>query len=382
MRTIGVVTCGRSDYAIYRPILRRIRATSGLRLMLIVTGSHFAPRFGRSVGRITADGFTVDARVNAMPRRDTAGGVVEAMGTGMRQFARLFERQRPDILLVMGDRYEMLTAVAAAAPFNIPVAHLHGGEITEGAMDELFRHAITKMSHLHLVATRLYARRIIRMGEEPWRVTVTGAPGLDNLREIVPLGLNELEKNLGMALRPAPLLVTVHPETLRPGKEKRQTAEVLKALAAQKRPLVFTRPCADPGGEYIARAIRSFVEHHSNARCFDELGPERYASLMRVAVAMVGNSSSGIIEAASYKLPVVNIGDRQRGRLHGRNVLDTPCQAAAIERTIRRAVSPAFRATLRRLVNPYGDGHAAQRVVRVLTAVRLDEKLRMKRFHE
>ncbi|MFH0878794.1 MAG: UDP-N-acetylglucosamine 2-epimerase [Lentisphaerota bacterium] len=380
MRTIAVITCGRSDYGIYRPLLRRLVATPGLKLFLVATGTHYSAAHGRPVRRILADGFKVGARVDLLPRGDSAAHMVDAMGRGLRRFSVLFQRHRPDILLVLGDRYEMLAAVSAAAPFNIPVAHLHGGEITEGAMDELFRHAITKMSHLHFTSTRAYAERVRQMGEESWRVTVSGAPGLDNLREIKWLSLEELEKDLDMVLRPAPWLVTYHPATLEPGDEKRQIGELLAALSRQDRPMVFTRPCADPGAGVILAAIGRFVRSHRSSRCFAELGPERYFSLMKVAGAMVGNSSSGMIEAASFGLPVVNVGHRQKGRIHGRNVLDVECHAASIERALRKVVAPAFRKSLARLVNPYGDGHAAARIVKVLSSVPLDRKLLMKKF--
>ena len=366
MRTIGIISVGRSDYSIYLPILRRIKASAELRLHLVVAGAHLSVKFGMTVRAIETDGFGIGDRVKMEPSSDTPEGVARALGEGLVQFARSYERRRPDLLLVMGDRFEMHAAVSAAAPFGIPVAHIHGGESSEGATDELYRHSITKMSHLHFVSTEMYRQRVIRMGEETWRVTVTGAPALDNLRELERMNVPDIEEVIGMSLKPRPLLVTFHPVTLEPGDTSRQIDELLGALERTDAPLVFTYPNADAGHEIIIEAIRSFVRCHPRSRFIANLGTRLYFSLMSYAAAMVGNSSSGIIEAASFRLPVVNVGSRQRGRFHDRNVADVDCEGAAILKAVRRVTRPSFRYGLSGLTNPYGDGRAAEKIVKIL----------------
>jgi UDP-hydrolysing UDP-N-acetyl-D-glucosamine 2-epimerase len=346
----------------------------------VVAGAHLSEKFGMTVRAIEADGFGIGDRVEMVPTSDTAAGVGRAMGEGLVQFARSYERRRPDLLLVMGDRFEMHAAVSAAAPFGIPVAHIHGGESTEGAMDELFRHAITKMSHLHFVANREARRRVIQMGEEACRVVVTGAPALDNLRAMHFLSKTDLAERIGIPLDPAPLLVTYHPVTLEWRRTSSQIHELLRALKREARPIIFTYPNADMGSDTISQAIKAFVAGRDHCRFIKNLGPQLLYSLMRHVIAMVGNSSSGIIEAASFKLPVVNIGSRQQGRLRGANVIDVRCQARAITAAVRRASAPALRAKLANLKNPYGDGHAAERIVRILKRVPLVPKLIHKRF--
>ncbi len=382
MRTIGVITAGRSDYGIYAPILRRIRACADLRLHLVVTGSHLSGDCGKTIEEIRRDGFTMGDRVDMLPAADTARGVAEAMGKGMKAFARIYARRRLDLLLVLGDRFEMHAAVAAAVPFSLPVAHLHGGETTEGAMDELFRHSITKMSHLHFVATKLYRDRLLRMGEESWRVTVTGAPALDNLREMRLMSRACVEKKTGMNLDPPPLLATFHPVTLEQGRGSAQIEEVLAALDRAGLPVLFTYPNVDMGSRIIIRTIQRFVDTHPDCRFAANLGTPLYFSMMKYAAAMVGNSSSGIIEAASFGLPVVNIGNRQGGRVHGRNVVDVACERARILAAIRRVTAPAFRKTLKGMRNPYGDGRAAEKMVRILRTILLNQRLIVKKFQD
>ncbi len=379
-RVIGVVTVGRSDYSIYLPLLRTIEGTPNLKLRLLVSGAHLASEFGLSVRAIEADGFEISERIEMLVSSDTPEGAAKSIGLGVIGFAQALARDKPDILLLLGDRFEMLAAAVAALPLRIPLAHLHGGEITEGAIDNSIRHAITKMAHLHFVATEEYARRIVQMGEEPWRITVSGAPSLDTLRAFVPLEAKQLEQMIGLPLQPAPLLVTYHPVTLEYGQAAYQIEQLLAALDAIGLPVIFTAPNADPEGRLIATAIQHYVRQHANAIFLKNLGTRAYFSLMQHASAMVGNSSSGIIEAASFHLPVVNIGNRQRGRLRPRNVLDVGHDAQAIIQAIRQAISPAFRAGLHDLNNPYGDGHAAERIVHVLRSVPLDSTLLVKRF--
>lgn len=380
MRTIGVVTGGRSDYGGYLPILRKIQAEPEFRLHLIVAGMHLASEFGRTVETIEADGFEVGECVEMLLASDTPQGIAKSIGLGTIGFAQAYARFRPDILLVVGDRFEMHAAVVAALPFTIPVAHVHGGELTQGALDDALRHSITKLSHLHFVAMEEYGRRVIQMGEEPWRVVVCGAPSLDNLHTVTLLGREELTARYGLALNAAPLLVTYHPVTLEYEETERQVRALLSALRASGLPVVFTAPNADTNGRIIIGLIQDFVGSSPSAWLVPNLGTQAYWSLMRHAAAMVGNSSSGIVEAPSFGLPVVNIGSRQEGRVRAENVIDVGNDADEILEAIRLAGSPEFRARLRGLTNPYGDGRAAEMIVNRLRDIPLDRSLIVKRF--
>lgn len=383
MRTIGVVTVGRSDYSIYLPLLRKIQADPDLRLHLIVAGMHLSPEFGLTVKAIEADGFEIGERVEMLLSSDAPEGIAKSMGLGMIGFAQAYARFRPNILVVLGDRFEMHAAALAALPFKIPVAHIHGGEITQGAIDDALRHSITKLSHLHFVSTQEYARRVIQMGEEPWRVIVSGAPSLDNLRVIRLLTREEVAARFGLHIDETPfLLATFHPVTLEYEQTEWQVTELLAALEACDLPVVFTMPNADTSGRTIARMIEEFVATHSSAQAVDNLGTQGYFSMMALAAAMVGNSSSGIVEAASFELPVVNVGSRQRGRVRGANVIDVDYKRTIILEGLQKALDPQFRAKLRGIRNPYGSGESSDKIVEVLKQVQLDDALVMKRFHD
>ena len=382
MRTIGVVTGSRSDYGIYLPILRRMQQDPELKLHLIVTGMHLAHQFGFTVKTIEQDGFEIGDRIEMLLMSDTSEGLAKSLGVGVMGFAESYARCRPDILLVLGDRLEMLAAVAASLTFRIPVAHIHGGESTEGAIDELIRHAITKMSHLHFASTESYARRIIQMGEEPWRVVVSGAPSLDNLSEIHLLSPQELKELNGLTLSDCTLLVTYHPVTLELDETEAQMRELLSALEELDCGVIFTYPNADAQNHLVIEMIHEFAARNERrSQIVANLGTQGYFSLMSHAAAMVGNSSSGIIEAASFKLPVVNIGNRQSGRLRGKNVIDVGYARTEIADGIKKALSAEFKASLSDLVNPYGDGQATDRIIGKLREIKLDEVLLRKRFH-
>ncbi len=382
MRTVGVVTGSRSDYGILRPLLRAIQRTDGLRLSIFATGMHLSAAFGSTVREIEADGFPVDERVDMLQPSDSPEGIAESMGRGTMGFAHAFARRRPDVLVALGDRFEIHAAVSAALPFTIPVAHIHGGESTEGAFDNALRHSISMLSHLHFVSTEAYGRRLRHMGEESWRIVVSGALGLDNLKGLAFLSRAELESRVGMSLETAPVLVTFHPTTLEYEQVDGHAQELLAALQVVDRPIVFTMPNADTNGRVIRDRIQEFVRLHSNARAVESLGTQAYFSLMVAAAAMVGNSSSGIIEAMSVGLPVVNIGTRQGGRLRPENVIDVDCRREEILAGLRCALAPDSKARLVGRPNPYGDGLAAGRIVATLLTVSLDDRLVRKRFVE
>lgn len=380
MRTIGVVTAGRSDYGIYQPILRQIQADPDLRLRLIVAGMHLSPEFGLTVEAIKTDGYEIAAQVEMLLSSDTPAGIAKSMGLGLIGFAQAYAHTRPDILVVLGDRFEMHAAALAALPFKLPVAHIHGGEVTQGAIDDALRHSMTKLSHLHFVSTPHYARRVQQLGEESWRIVVCGAPGLDNLRTVKLLSTEEMRAKFSLRLDSSFLLVTFHPVTLEYEQTEWQVGELLTALEACGLPVIFTMANADTQGRVINRMIKRCIEQHTSAQMVDNLGTQGYFSLMAVAAAMVGNSSSGIIEAASFNLPVVNIGTRQQGRVRAANVIDTGYSHTEITAAIQKATQPVFRQSLQALTNPYGSGRAAELIVQRLKEVSLDDCLVTKRF--
>lgn len=382
MRTVGVVTVARSDFSILKPVMAAIREAPDLRLAIVAAGMHLAPEFGYTVTDIEAAGFTVQERVEMLLSSDTPEGTAKSIGLGVIGFAQHFGRWQPDILLLMGDRFEMFAAAVAALPFGIPIAHLHGGEVSEGAIDDSLRHAITKLSHLHLVSTRHHGDRVIQMGEMPERVVWCGAPALDNLRTLERPDRAHLESRLGMPLSPAPLLVTFHPATHELAQVANDFDALLAALAEDGSPVVFTAPNADAGGRAIRAAIEARLPRHERWRLVVNLGLTDYFGLLTHAAAMVGNSSSGIIEAASFGLPVVDIGSRQRGRTRGANVIHAEADRAAIATAIARARTPAFRAGLVGLANPYDRGGATPRIITALRDLPLGARTRMKRFHD
>ena len=274
----------------------------------------------------------------------------------------------------------MYASALAALPFKIPIAHIHGGDVTEGAMDDALRHSLTKLAHLHFVATEDYGRRVRQMGEESWRITVCGSPGLDNIHSTPLLGDDEMEDLIGLPMEEPPLLVTFHPVTMEYERTDWQVTELLAALDTVNRPMVFTLPNADVKGRTITHMIERYAARQPRTRLVTNLGTQAYFTLMSKAAAMVGNSSSGIIEAPSFRLPVVNIGIRQKGRVRARNVIDVGYERDKIVRGIKKALSPSFRKSLSDMTNPYGDGQAAEPIVSMLQNVPLDQQLIIKHF--
>ena len=341
IKTIGVVTTSRADYGIYLPILKKLR-NSSFDLQLYVTGMHLSAEFGRTAEIISNDGFQISETIEILLSSDTPEAISKSMGLGVIGFSQCFSKNRPDILLVLGDRFEMYSAVIAALPYKIPVAHIHGGEITQGAIDDVIRHSITKHSHLHFVSTDEYARRVHQMGEEKWRIMVSGAPSLDNLNQIKLLNKNEVENLFNISLQKSPVMITFHPVTLEYEHTQWQINELLSALTYINKPIVFTSPNADTNSRMIINKINQFVNKSEHSFFIKNLGTQAYFSLMNIAEMMIGNSSSGIIESASFKLPVLNIGTRQTGRVKGKNVIDADYKRESIVRAINRAIDPVF----------------------------------------
>lgn len=336
-----------------------------------------------TVNEIERDGFPIADRVEMLLNSDTPEAISISMGVGVLGFARAFSKLKPDAIIVLGDRFEMHSATVAAVPFGIPIAHVHGGELTVGAFDDALRHSITKLSHLHFVATSEYARRVEQLGEENWRITIAGAPGLDNLKCLALPSQNEFEAKYGLELHPKPLLVTYHPVTREYTNTKQHATELMEALHEVHFPVVFTMPNSDTYGHIIRQAIAAYLRDHPSARAIENLGTDDYFALMSYAAAMVGNSSSGIIEAASFGLPVVNIGSRQEGRVRGKNVIDVGNERGQIRSGIYRATSAQFKDSLAGLTNPYSCGNASETIVRRLETVQLGApSLVTKRFRD
>lgn len=379
-RSLGFVTVARSDYGIYLPLLQRLSTATEFDLRLLATGMHLSPEFGLTIREIEGDGFNIQSRVEATVSSDTPQGIAKTMGLVVTGFAQSYSEWQPDLLIVLGDRYEMLSAAIAAIPFNIPIIHLHGGEATEGLIDEQIRHAITKISHVHFASTDYYADRIRQLGEESWRIHSTGALSLDSFRSGAEGTIEELTQVTALDFTKPVLLVTFHPLTLNYQRTDAEAGALFQALERRREQILFTYPNSDTHGRRIISRIEAFLEARSDSAAVESLGKRLYFAALRRVSAMVGNSSSGIIEAGSVPLPVVNIGDRQKGRIHGPNVIDCPPVAAQIERAIADALDPSFRAGIAQMQNPYGDGKTAHRMHRLLSEMELSEKLLQKRL--
>ena len=380
MRTIGAVTTSRADYSSLLPVLRAIDANPELQLQLFVGGMHLAPEFGLTVKEIEADGFEITDRIDMRVASDTPQDIAKSMGHGVIAVTDALDRFRPDIILIVGDRFELLAVASAALPLRIPVAHVSGGDVTEGAIDNQVRHAITKMSHVHFLDMEAHGRRLLQMGEEPSRVRVTGDPALDLIDQINFMGRAELSEFLGMELISPIIMVSFHPTTLGENDVAGEIDALLSALDGVKATQVFTYPNADAHNRTISDRIREFVASRPDAGFFFSLGQVRYYSMLAIADLMAGNSSSGIFEAPSFRLPVVNVGDRQRGRTRAKNVIDVTANADAIRAGIQCGLEPSFRASLGDMQNPYGDGKAAPRIVDTLKAIKLGPGFLQKPF--
>ncbi len=380
-RRICIVTGTRAEYGLLRWVIQGVREAPGLTLQLLVTGTHLSPEFGLTYREIEADGFAIDARVEMLVSADTATGTAKSMGLGLIGLGDAFDRLQPHLVVLLGDRFEVLAAASAALVAGIPVAHLHGGETTEGAFDEAIRHAVTKMSHLHFVAAEDYRRRVIQLGEQPDRVHLVGGLGIDAILRTPLLDRPALEASLGVPLADRNLLLTFHPVTLEQQNSEQQMAELLAALEPlDDTRLIFTMPNADTGSRALRQMVDAFVSRHPNARAYASLGQLRYLSCLKLVDGVVGNSSSGLAEAPSLGVGTVNIGDRQRGRLKADSVIDCQPERSAILAAIRQLHDPDFRRVVAGAVNPYGQGGASEKIVQVLQNVPL-EGIVKKSFH-
>ena len=373
-RRIGVVTTSRADYShLYWP-LRELAAHPAVELGVFTLGAHLSPEFGSTVREIERDGFPILSRIECLLSSDTDTGMAKTIGLAMLGLADALTNWRPDLLLLIADRYEMLAPASTALALRIPIAHIEGGEISQGAIDDQIRNALTKMAHLHFTSTPLARRRVISMGEESWRVHHAGAPSLDHMRRSQLLNRSELEAKLGIKLQSPAMVSAFHPVTILCSTTSEAEA-YFNALAKTSEQLLFVYPNSDAGSLALIERTRALAATRANTHLFVNLDAITYWSLLGEVDALVGNSSSGIMEAASFALPVVNVGMRQQGRERARNIIDTAAESGAIVAGIKRALEPEFRASLRGMSNPYGNGTAAETITRVLTTTSLEDLL-------
>ena len=372
-RKICVITGTRAEYGLLRWVMQGIKDDPELTLQVIATGMHLSPEFGLTYREIEKDGFQIDRKVEMLTSSDTPVGIAKSMGLGLIGFADALNDLNPNLIVVLGDRFEIFAAAAAALVARIPVAHLHGGETTEGAFDEALRHSITKMSHLHFVAAEEYRQRVIQLGEQPERVFLVGGLGIDNIKRLKLLDRTELEASIDFQLGAKNLLITFHPVTLETSTAEDQMAELLAALAELKdTQLIFTMPNADTDGRTLIKMVQQFVAQHPNARAYTSLGQLRYLSCVAQVDGVVGNSSSGLAEVPSFKKGTINIGDRQRGRLQAASVINCEPTRQGIAATLKKLYTADFQASLSRVQNPYGEGGASEKVVIAIKRCALD----------
>lgn len=382
MRRICVITGSRAEYGLLYWTIKALSADKSIDLRICVTGMHLSPEFGLTYKQIEEDGFIIDAKVEMLLSSDSSVGISKSIGLGVIGFSEYFQNRRPDILLVLGDRFEIFAAVTTAMIFKIPVAHCHGGEATEGLIDEPIRHSISKMSHLHFTATEEYSKRVIQLGEQPQSVYNVGALGIESINKFKLLDKNEFEKAINFTLGNLTFLITFHPVTLENATAHEQFSELLEAI--DKFPdakIIFTKPNADNDGRIIISMIDEYVSKNKNRSVsYISLGQLRYLSALKHVNMVIGNSSSGLIEVPSFKKATINIGDRQRGRVKSNSVIDCEPKAVSITKAIETALSEEFLTKLLKVENPYGSGNASEVIIKILSSVPLDELIK-KRFY-
>ncbi len=381
-RKICVITGSRAEYGLLRWLMHGIEEEETLTLQIIVTGMHLERKFGETYKEIESDGFKIDKKIQIISKNNKIQKISNSIGYAITSFGETFEELKPDLVVVLGDRFEIFSAVTAAHVSRIPVAHIHGGEATEGLIDEAFRHAITKMSQLHFVAAEPYRKRVIQLGERPDRTFLVGALGLDGLRNLKLLNKKELESTLGIKFLKKNLLVTFHPVTLEDSTAEKQIQMLLSALAEQKETMViFTLPNSDPDNEPIFKLIFEFIESNPSAAVFSSVGQSIYFSLISVVDGVIGNSSSGLIEVPSFKKATINIGDRQRGRIAPENVIQCNSDYYQIKEAINKMYSLEFQTQLKTVVNPLDHGGASKKILEIIKNIKLNNIMK-KKFYD
>jgi UDP-N-acetylglucosamine 2-epimerase (non-hydrolysing)/GDP/UDP-N,N'-diacetylbacillosamine 2-epimerase (hydrolysing) len=379
-RKIAVVTGTRAEYGLLCPVLKAIEARPNLQLFLVVTGMHLSHEFGYTAKEIERDGFSIEARIDMLLSSDTTEAMAKSIGLGIIGFSQTWEQLKPDVILVLGDRVEPLAAAIAGAYMNIPLAHIHGGDRTRGGLDESARHAITKFAHIHFPATKKSADRIVKMGEDEWRVHVVGSPALDIILSEPLLPPKALTEKFGLDLSQPLVLVVQHPVTTQVDEAPKQMVETLEAIVQIGYPTIIIYPNSDAGNRRMIQVIKKYVSHPF-IKSFQSLPRREYLSLMKAASVMVGNSSSGIVEAPSLGLPAINIGIRQEGRERGRNVIDVGHSKRELIEAVNKALTDKrFLASVRRHENPYGDGKTGPRIADILSSIEVTPQLLQKKI--
>lgn len=380
MKKIVVLTATRAEYGLLAPVIKKMDVDSQIDVRVVVTGAHLSPEFGMTINEIKEDGVRVDKEIDILLSSDTPAAISKTMGLAMIGFADYFAESKPDALLVLGDRYETLAVCAAAMNAQIPIVHLYGGEATEGLIDEAVRNAITKLSYLHFTSTEEYRHRVIQMGENPQRVYTAGAIGVENALHTNFMSKQELEKSLECSLGEKIAVLTFHPVTLEHNTAEIQIGELIKAIKHYPEiTFICTKANADMSGRIINDSLQKCAETQKNIILFDSLGLKRYLSLLSYAEFVIGNSSSGIIEVPSFKIPTINIGDRQKGRTQARSVINCIPKADNIIEAISTALSEEFKNSICNIVNPYGDGNASEVIVNVTKEFLLNNKLKIQK---
>lgn len=380
MKKICIITATRAEYGLLKPLMQKMKSEPDFIMQILVTGAHLSTEFGLTYQQIEMDGFAIDKKVEMLLSSDTDSGIVKSMGLGMIGYADALKELKPDALVILGDRYEMLSIAAAAAIFRIPIIHLHGGEITEGAYDDAIRHAITKLSTLHFTSTEAYRKRVIQMGEQPDMVFNVGAIGLDNIRNIKLLSREELERDLGVKFNKYNYQITFHPETLSNKNAAEQFSELLKVIDQQEDSFfIFSKANADTDGRVINQMIDDYVRvNPDKAQAFISLGTLRFLSVLKQCNAIVGNSSSGIIEAPSLGIYTINVGDRQKGRIQAESVINCPVDSKMIFNAFEKVRSQRLKVPFQ---NPYDNGNATEQIYQIWQQ-KLNQSIKTKSFYD
>lgn len=383
MKKICIVTGTRAEYGLLKPLMRELKQYSHYKLQIIATAAHLSPEFDNTYQLIENDGFLIDEKVEMLLSADTGTSVVKSMGVGMIGYADALQHLEPNAIVILGDRYEMLAVASTASVLKIPIIHLHGGEITEGAYDDAFRHAITKLSHLHFTSTEAHRKRVIQMGEQPENIYNVGAIGIDNIKQLTLLNKEQLEKELKLKFLKYNYQVTFHPETLSDVSAKEQFGILLNAIEIDKDSFfVFTKANADTDGRIINQMIDTFVKKHpQNAKAFSTLGSLRFLSVLKISNGIIGNSSSGIVEAPSLGIPTINIGNRQKGRIQAKSVINVDVNAGKISEALQQTKDENFIESPNDIENPYGDGNTTAKIMKVLNQVDFS-LLKTKKFYD
>ena len=381
IKKIGIITGTRAEYGLFKPLINKIVKDNALELQLFVTGMHLSPEFGLTYKQIEEDGYHITEKIETLLSSDTTVGVNKSIGLGIMSFSEAYMRRKPDIIVVLGDRYETLAAVIAAMISKIPIAHIHGGEKTEGAVDDAIRHSITKMSYLHFTSTEIYRNRVIQLGEHPGRVFNVGAIGIENIKNIGFYDKEQLEDRINFKFDKPVALVTFHPVTLENATAKEQFSNLLAALEEEKQlNIIFTKANADTDGRVINQMIDQYVESYSKrCKAFVSMGQQNYLSAMRYSCIVIGNSSSGIIEAPSFGIPTVNIGDRQKGRVMPQSVINCEDNKKDILKAIRLGLSKQFREEIKYCNNPYEQENTSERILEVIKKSLFDQTITLKK---